>query len=107
MTSLLPGGKGLSAGAIGGIVGGVLGVAFLISVAVTVFLLKQRRGNTGVTPGESTNRTEPKEPDKIGEDTDIGGRLKGNAQPENDAEVGGRLRYPDDNIASSGRFGRV
>jgi hypothetical protein len=89
-------------------VGGVLGVAFLISVAIIVFLLKQRRGNTGVPPGESTNRTEPKEPDKTGEDTDIGGRLKGNAEPAiNDAEVGGRLRYPDDNIAESGRLGRV
>jgi len=83
-------------------VGGVLGVAFLISLAVIVFLFKQRRGFTGVT--ESTNRTEPKERDKTGEDIDIGGRLKANA---NVAEVGARLRSPDDNIASSGRLGRV
>jgi hypothetical protein len=89
-------------------VGGVLGVAFLISLAVIVFLLKKSRAHTGVTPGESANRTEPKEPDKTGEDTDIGGRLKGNSQPAiNDAEVGGRLRYPDDNIAESGRIERV
>ena len=82
-------------------------MAFLISLAVIVFLFKQRRGNTGVTPGESTNRIEPKELDKTGEDIDIGGRLEGNAQPANVAEVGARLRYPDDNIASSGRLGPV
>jgi hypothetical protein len=98
------GGIGLSSGAIGGIVGGILGAAFLSTLAVLIVFLRNRgKRNEGDSPTESTDMPGSKELDRAGED--IGGRLKGNADPENATEVGGRLQYPDDNIAM-GRMSR-
>ena len=83
--------------------GGVLGVAFLISIAIIVFLLKRRdTRNVAYTPEDLTNRTEPKEPDTIATDVDVGSRLM--EIQSNDAEAGGRLRYPDDITLPSGRL---
>jgi hypothetical protein len=105
LSSGAPGGSGLSSGAIGGIVGGVLGTAFLISLAVIVFLLKRKKSTVGDIASESANIAEPKDHDGTGEDTNIGGRLQGILEPaDGNTEVGGRLRYPNDSIITGGRL---
>jgi hypothetical protein len=103
-TIVTPGGSGLSSGAIGGIIGGVIGTAFLISLAIIVFLLKRKKSNVGDIASESASITEPKDHDGTGEDADIGGRLQGIGEPADDTEVGGRLRYPNDSIVTGGRL---
>ena len=102
--TVTPGGSGLSSGAIGGIIGGVLGTAFLLSLAVIVFLLKRKKSNVGDIASDSANIAEPKVHDGTGEDMDIGGRLQGIGEPVDGTEVGGRLRYPDDSIVTGGRL---
>ena len=90
-------GSGLSASAIGGIVGGILGTLLLFSVAATFYLLGRR---SGAAENQSGREPAMEKSDKIVEP--IGNRNDGIIT---DIDVGGRLRYPNDQIDVGGRLG--
>jgi hypothetical protein len=86
---------------VGGIVGGILGTLLLVSVGALCFLLERhRRLNIELT--NQTSRYEAVE--KAGEVRVIlSGNLQ-NSDPVN-SDIGGRLRYPNDDVVEGGRLG--
>src|SRR5271167_2801964 len=88
-------GGGLSSGAIGGIVCGILGTLLLISVTAIFYVLGRR--NRVAEPAVSAPNT-----DEGKRTLDDGVREAGNLgniePPADNVEVGGRLRYPNDQI---------
>ena len=85
-------GSSLSAGAIGGIVGGVLGVLLLAVIAVTFYLLGRRDMTVLRSPSAARQAWENQDdaPETEGANID--------REQFEDIPVGGRLRYPNDDI---------
>lgn len=97
--------SGLSSGAIGGIIGGMLGTLILIGVAVTFYLLGRR--NRAMPPNLSSPNVavacgEVQLPQR--DESSASQRTNFERDQRSDIEVGGRLRYPNDQITESGRL---
>jgi hypothetical protein len=63
----------------------------------------RKRSRAVAVPTTGAPSNEKKEPNNA--DIEIGGRLAESATSNDDGPVGGRLRYPDENVTLGGRLG--